>query len=108
MRTLLLMGTLLWMATWFLRVLTCSNCIAANRRQRKTRSHRSEVSHGSYKGDLLLPSCLLLGTKLIVLFITYSFSGSVDRNMTFIALFFLGADYLTIERGICVICFGLT
>ena len=86
-------------ATWFLRVLTCANCIAANRLPRKIRSHRSEVSHGSYKDDVLLPSCLLLRARLIVLIITYSVSGSVDRNMTFTALFFLGADYLTIEDG---------
>ena len=38
--------------------------------------------HGSYKGtDARLLSCLLLRAKLIVLFITYSVSGSVDRNM---------------------------
>ena len=70
--------------TWFFRVLTCANCIATNRLQRKTRSHRSEVSHGNYKGNVLLPSCLLLRAKLIVLFITYSVSDSVDRNMAFI------------------------
>ena len=79
----MLMGTLLWsikklfinkVATWFLRVLTCANCIATNHLQRKTRAHQSEVSH------VLLPSSLLLRAKLIVLFITYSFSGSVDQN----------------------------
>ena len=94
------MGTLLWnvkdnlfvnkVATQFLRVLMCANCIAANCLQRKTsrqffvnkviaRSHRSEVSHGRYKDtDIRLFSCLLLRAKLIVLFITYSVSGSVD------------------------------
>ena len=97
------MGTLLWnikdnlfvnkMATQFLQVLMCANCIAANRLQRKTsrqffvnkgiaRSRQSEVSHGRYKGtDVRLFLCLLLRAKLIVLFITYSVSGSVDRNM---------------------------
>ena len=71
----------------------CANCIAANRLHRKTcrqffvnkviaRSFRSEVSHGRYKGtNVHLFSCQPLQAKLIVLFITYSVSGSVDRNM---------------------------
>ena len=75
-------------------IITCANCIAANRLQRKTspqffvdkviaHSRRPEVSHGSYNGtDVTLPSCLLLLAKLIVLFITYSVSGNVEQNMT--------------------------
>ena len=71
----------------------CANCIAANRLQRKTSRHffvnkvvacsrQSEVSHGRCKGtDVRLFSCLLLQAKLIVLFMTYSVSGSVDQNM---------------------------
>ena len=81
------------MATQFLQVLMCANCIAANCRQRKTsrqffvnkviaRSCQSEVSRGRYKGtDVRLFLCLLLRAKLIVLCITYSVTGSVDQNM---------------------------
>ena len=97
------MGTLLWnmkdnlfvnkMPTQFLQVLMCAICTAANRLQRKTsrqffvnkviaRSCQSEVSRGRYKGtDVRLFLCLLLRAKLIVLFITYSVTGSVDQNM---------------------------
>ena len=96
------MGTLLWnmkdnyfikVATQFLQVLMCANCITANCLQRKTsrqffvnkviaRSCQSEVSRGRYKGtDVRLFLCLLLRAKLIVLFITYSVTGSVDQNM---------------------------
>ena len=81
------------MATQYLQVLMCANCIAANCLQRKTsgqffvnkviaRSCQSEVSRGRYKGtDVRLFLCLLLRAKLIVLFITYSVTGSVDQNM---------------------------
>ena len=83
-----------WLHSSSPRIITCANWIAENRLQRKTspqffvdkviaRSRRPEVSHGSYNGtDVNLLSCLLLLTKLIVLFITYSVSGSVDQNMT--------------------------
>ena len=97
------MGTLLWnmkdnlfvnkMPTQFLRVLMCAICTAANCLQRKTsrqffvnkviaRSRRSEVPNGRYKGtDVHLFWCLLQQAKLIVLFVRYSVSGSVDQNM---------------------------
>ena len=83
-----------WLHSSSPRIITRANCIAANRLQRKTspqffvdnviaHSRPPEVSHGSYNGtDVSLLSCLLLLTKLIVLFITYSVSGSVDQNMT--------------------------
>ena len=83
-----------WLHSSSPSIITCANCIAANRLQRKTspqffvdkviaRSRRPEVSHGSYNGtDVTLPSCLLLLAKLIVLFITYSVSGNVEQNMT--------------------------
>ena len=50
---------------------------------RQSHCSLSPVSRGSYNGtDVSLLSCLLLLAKLIVLFITYSVSGSVDQNMT--------------------------
>ena len=83
-----------WLHSSSPSIITCANCIAANRLQRKTspqffgdkviaRSRRPGVSHGSYNDtDVTLPSCLQLLAKLIVLFITYAVSGSVDQNMT--------------------------
>ena len=52
-------------------------------------SRRSEVTHGRYKRtDVCMFLCLLLQAKLIVLFITYSVSGSVLPKYG-LALFFL-------------------
>ena len=71
----------------------CANCFVSSRLQKKTSQQflwtksllvlaGQKSRHGSYKGtDARLLSCLLLREKLIVLFITYSVSGSVDRNM---------------------------
>ena len=75
----------------------CANCIVSNRLQKKTSrqflwtkyllvlANQKYLSVGAIKvlHDVRLLSCLLLRAELITSskFITYSVSGSVDRNM---------------------------